>query len=501
VILYGKVYNVTKFLPEHPGGSAAILRLAGTDATVEYDPIHPPGTLEENLSSEYIVGTIDESTVPTHPANDHSTQPTDKNSIWAGAWAESELTASELAQKMSAGSLQGIFVKSLDECLNLQDIESFATTQLSNKAWAYYYSAGDDLYSKQFNNHAYNKILLRPRIFIDCTYCSLTTTLLPRSASPLKLDIPIFVSPAAQARLAHPDGEAGIARACSKFGAMQLISNNASLTPEQIVAASPNGTFGFQLYIQDTRDKSAKVLARIAKLPQIKLICLTLDAPVPGKREHDERRSVGPTQSTANVDLAADPAARAAAAEGGVGKALFAGTATDLTWRTTLPWLAEHTDLPLVLKGIQTHEDALLATRYPQVHGILLSNHGGRALDTAPPAVHTLLEIRRHCPEVFDKVDVWVDGGIKRGTDIVKALCLGAKAVGIGRAALYGLGAGGQTGVEKVLGILQAEVETCVRLLGVEKLEDLNMRHINTRSIERDIYHEPENNLGPKAKL
>jgi glutamate synthase domain-containing protein 2 len=106
--------------------------------------------------------------------------------------------------------------------------------------------------------------------------------------------------------------------------------------------------------------------------------------------------------------------------------------------------------MPIVLKGLQTHEDAYLAAQYvPQVKAIILSNHGGRALDTAPPAVHTLLEIRKYCPEVFSRIEVWVDGGIKRGTDVVKALCLGAKAVGVGRAALFGLGAGGVEGVER----------------------------------------------------
>jgi L-lactate dehydrogenase (cytochrome) len=136
----------------------------------------------------------------------------------------------------------------------------------------------------------------------------------------------------------------------------------------------------------------------------------------------------------------------------GVGQSLFWGTAADLTWKTTLPWLAQHTDLPIVLKGIQTHEDAYLASLHaPQVKAIILSNHGGRALDTAPPAVHTLLEIRKYCPEVFDRIEVWVDGGIKRGTDVVKALCLGAKGVGVGRAALFGLGAGGKEGVARVL--------------------------------------------------
>lgn len=135
-----------------------------------------------------------------------------------------------------------------------------------------------------------------------------------------------------------------------------------------------------------------------------------------------------------------------------MGQQLFWGTAADLTWKTTLPWLAEHTDMPIVLKGVQTHEDAYLAAQYaPHVKAIILSNHGGRALDTAPPAVHTLLEIRKYCPEVFSKIEVWVDGGIKRGTDVVKALCLGASAVGLGRAALFGLGAGGRAGVERTL--------------------------------------------------
>ena len=137
---------------------------------------------------------------------------------------------------------------------------------------------------------------------------------------------------------------------------------------------------------------------------------------------------------------------------GGVGVQLFAGTESRLTWKDTLPWLAKHTKLPIILKGLQTHEDAYIASQFtPQIKGIILSNHGGRALDTAPPAVHTLLEIRKYCPEVFDKLEVWVDGGIRRGTDVVKALCLGARGVGIGRPALWGLGAGGVEGVKRTL--------------------------------------------------
>ena len=194
------------------------------------------------------------------------------------------------------------------------------------------------------------------------------------------------------------------------------------------------------------------MLTRISALPSIKFVVLTLDAPVPGKREHDERSKNIASNLPITSAVQAGSASTKGKGGGGIGQSLFAGTSPKLTWRNTLPWLAQHTNLPIVLKGVQTHEDAYLAALHtPQVKGVILSNHGGRAADTAPPAVHTLMEIRKYCPEVFKKVEVLVDGGIKRGTDVVKALCLGAKGVGIGRAALWGLGAGGPAGVERTL--------------------------------------------------
>jgi L-lactate dehydrogenase (cytochrome) len=475
VILYGKVYDVTTFIPSHPGGSKIILQLGGTDATEEYDPIHPPGTLESNLDPSQCLGTIDASTLP-----------------------ETENPAAEEVEDEEPEP-------TLEECLNIDDIEALATRKVPRKAWAYYFSAGDDLFSKSNNNAVYRQILLRPRIFIDCTRCSLSTTLFSRSLSTpsLPLGLPIMVSPAAMARLGHPDGEAGIARACAKYSALQIISNNASQTPEQIVEnAAPDQCFGWQLYVQNERAKSIAMIQRIHKLPNIKFICLTLDAPVPGKREHDERNTnMGRKLPIKSAIKAAQEAGAKITdnsgidvTDGAVGKALFAGTAPDLTWRTTLPWLAQQTHLPIVLKGLQTHEDAYIASLHaPQIRAIILSNHGGRALDTAPPALHTLLEIRKYCPDVFDRIDVWVDGGIKRGTDVVKALALGAKMVGIGRAPLWGLGAGGQEGVERVFEILKAETETCMRLLGVERVEELGLRHVNAKRVEQEIYDGPAN--------
>lgn len=390
--------------------------------------------------------------------------------------------------------------------LNLDEIEESATKRISRKGWAYYYSASDDLHSKHLNNTVYRSILLRPRVFHDCTNCDLSTSIIGH-----KLQLPVFISPAAMARLAHPDGEWGMAEACKAFGAMQMISNNASMTPEQIVKdAGPDQVFAWQLYVQREIKKSEDILARINKLDAIKFVCLTLDAPVPGKREEDER-SKNIAETSDNSSILKDAGGVTLKGGGGIGQSLFFGTDPSLTWTKTLPWLAKQTKKPIILKGIQTHEDAYLAAQYaPQVQGIILSNHGGRAADTAPPAVHTLLEIRKYCPEVFDKVDVLVDGGIKRGTDVVKALALGAKAVGIGRAALYGLGAGGIEGVARVLEILRDEIATAMRLCAVERVEELGPRHVNARSVERDIFDGPAGlqglqgavkNLMVKAKL
>ncbi|KAJ6132123.1 Aldolase-type TIM barrel [Penicillium samsonianum] len=373
--------------------------------------------------------------------------------------------------------------KSVGALLNLDEIEDAATRIVNKKAWAYYYSASDDKISKHQNTEVFRSIQLRPKVFVDCTECDLNTKLLDNHVS-----IPIYVSPAAMARLGHPSGEAGIAEACRSFGALQIISNSASMTPEQIVAgAAPGQVFGWQLYVQNDRTKSERMLARINKLSAVKFIALTLDSPVTGKREDDERSGnvIGSEALYQSDNNDTVPIIQ-------TGDPVFKGLDPSLTWTETLTWLAKHTDLPIVLKGIQTHEDAYIATQYtPQVKGIILSNHGGRSLDTAPPAVHTLLEIRKYCPEVFDKIEVWVDGGVKRGTDVVKALCLGARGVGIGRAALWGLGAGGVDGVKRTLQILTDETKTCMRLLGVKNIDELGKQHINTRLVEKQIYDGP----------
>ncbi|PHH76508.1 hypothetical protein CDD82_3958 [Ophiocordyceps australis] len=457
VILYGNVYDVTDFLSSHPGGPNVILRLAGKDATAEYDAIHPPGTLQDNLKPQAKLGRVDPMSL-VGQARGTKTEHTPSSVSWSSADEPPPLQS----------------------LLNLDDVEQEASKRLSKRAWAYYFSAADDLFSKKFNSAVYQQLLLRPRVFVDCSVCNVSTSVLGHG-----IGVPFYIAPAAMARLAHPDGEHAMARAAARFGAMQIVSNNASMAPEHIVqGAPPSQVFGYQIYVQTQRAKSEALIKRINALRHhFKFLCLTLDAPVPGKREHDERGNLTANEPLITHNHGGLPA------KGGIGKQLFLGTAADLTWATTLPWLANHTDLPIVLKGLQTHQDVHLAAQYaPQVKAVILSNHGGRALDTAPPAIHTLLEIHKYCPDVFGRIEIWIDGGIKRGTDIVKALCLGAKAVGLGRAPLYGLGVRGQAGVERVFEILEAEMATCMRLLGAKSIAELGPIFINSRHVERDIY-------------
>jgi isopentenyl diphosphate isomerase/L-lactate dehydrogenase-like FMN-dependent dehydrogenase/predicted heme/steroid binding protein len=392
IAIHGNVYNVTTFLSSHPGGKAIILRHAGTDATEAFADVHPKELLQEYLTPDQLLGQL---------------EPTSQD----GKRTEGTQTHTSPAPP-------------LNSILSIAEMEELALKRLSPKAIAYYASGTDDEITKVANGTIYKSILLRPRVFVDCTHCSLSTTLLGN-----QVGLPIFVSPAAMAKLAHPSGEVGIAAACSKFNALQIISKNASISPSDIVRAGLGAVFAWQLYVLKDINATERTLAQIKAIPQIKFIVLTLDAPFPGKREADERYKAAEVAGT------------------GGGPPQVWGTESTLTWRKTLKWLCQHTDRPIVLKGIQTHEDAYAATMFPAVKGIILSNHGGRALDTANTPLQVLLEIRKFCPQVLTELEVFVDGGIKRGTDVVKALALGAKGVGLGRAALYGLAVGGSEGV------------------------------------------------------
>jgi len=446
VVIAGKVYDVTHFLDEHPGGANVILKYGGRDATKEYEPIHVPGLLDEHLPPSCHLGPVDLATMPNLDVTTKATVATSNEP------------------------------PPLHQMIGLADFERVAEQFLSEKGWAYYHSGSDDHLTKRDNKEIYSRILFRPRIFRNVTHVSTRCTLLGTECS-----LPLFIAPAAMALLAHPDAEAGLCAAAGKEGIVQCVSTNASLPIERIVAAKvrPSQPVWFQLYVRIDRTQSEKLLARV-RAAKCSALVLTLDAPWPGKREADER-----VKNAGALPLGNNQPSQEAKEVQGLGKALFAGTAADIVW-DDLEWLRRHWDGPILLKGIHTVEDAALAVKYG-VQGIIVSNHGGRALDTSSSSLMSLLEIRKYAPWVFDRIEVYIDGGITRGTHILKALCLGAKAVGLGRAFLYGLTKYGEAGARRVVQILRDELEGDMRILGVTSLDELGPKYLNLKQVEKEI--------------
>ena len=222
------------------------------------------------------------------------------------------------------------------------------------------------------------------------------------------------------------------------------MSNNSSFSIEELVQVTPDANFFFQLYVSRDREKSAALIRRVSSLPQFKAIHITVDSAWPGKREADERVKADESTSVPMSEARAKNDQKG----GGIGRLMASHIDAGLTW-DDIAFVRNHTHLPVCLKGIMSADDAILAME-AGVDGIFLSNHGGRNLDTSPPSIITLLELQRRTPEVFDHMEVYLDGGIRRGTDILKAVALGATAVGMGRSMLFATNYGHQ-GVEHLI--------------------------------------------------
>ncbi|GAA5959291.1 hypothetical protein JCM21900_003917 [Sporobolomyces salmonicolor] len=465
MIIKGKVYDLTEFAPSHPGGMRILLKYAGKDATEEYEPIHPPGTIEEALSPDKHLGDVDMSTVEK-----------------------------VLEEVKAPAVVTGEAPPTLGGCLNLDDIERAAERLLKPKAWAYYRSAADDELTHNWNHDSFASVRLRPRVMRDVTQVDLSTTILGHKSM-----LPFFIAPAAMGRLAHPEGEKCLARVAALHGIPYAISANASVGFEEIASQAEEGqTLFYQLYVNKDRAKTEAQLKRVAKAGY-KAIIVTVDAPVAGKRERDERSKLD-DEATADPNIQKAVARTAPDApdrpqqppsEPAQGIAQIMGNYVDsaLAW-SDLAWIRRASGgLPIVVKGIQCAEDAALAAHHG-ANGIILSNHGGRQLEGAPSSLETLLEIRKFEPDVLDQVEVYCDGGYRRGTDIIKALALGARAVGIGRPFMYSL-VFGDDGVNQVATILRDELAQNVRLIGATKLGELHDSLVNAAALEQNVYAGP----------
>jgi isopentenyl diphosphate isomerase/L-lactate dehydrogenase-like FMN-dependent dehydrogenase len=337
----------------------------------------------------------------------------------------------------------------VQEPINVWDYERLADERLDPNAHAYFVGGAGDEVTLRDNLAAFERRKLRPRVLVDVTRISTATTVLGT-----KVAMPVLIAPLALQRLAHPDGEVATARAAAAAGTIMCVSTAATARPAEIAAAAPGAPRWFQVYVFGDRSQTEELIDE-AVANEYSALVLTVDTPYLGRRERDIRVDFKiPEQLTVSGDIFGQD------------------FDTALSWHD-LEWLAGY-GLPVVVKGVLTAEDATTACEHGAA-AIVVSNHGGRQLDGVPATLDALEEV---VEAAAGRAEVYLDGGVRRGTDVLKALALGAHAVMIGRAMVWGLTVAGERGVEDVLRLLRDEVELGLALLGCTSPADVSRAHV-----------------------
>jgi isopentenyl diphosphate isomerase/L-lactate dehydrogenase-like FMN-dependent dehydrogenase len=346
--------------------------------------------------------------------------------------------------------------------VNLFEYEPLAKARLEPMAYDYYAGGAEDELTLRENRAAFTRIKLRPRMLVGVAQIEVATTVLNTPIS-----MPIMIPPLAFQGMAHPDGEAATARGAGAAGTLMVAETPANRSLEEVSEAA-TGPLWFQLYVYKDRAVSASLVRR-AEAAGYRAIMLTVDVPVLGRREADLRNGFGlPSHLRAAHFTDRDEVRPTEPGASGLARTVSAEFDPSLTWEV-LGWLRSVTRLPIVVKGILTAEDAVLAVDHGAA-AVAVSNHGARQLDTAVASIEALPEV---VEAVAGRCEVYVDGGIRRGTDVLKALALGAHAVFVGRPILWGLAVGGQEGVHHVLELLRLELEADMALAGCPTLQSI----------------------------
>ena len=360
--------------------------------------------------------------------------------------------------------------------LTIDDFEAAARDLLPEMVFDYYAGGSGDERTLRENTRAYSRWVIRPRVLVDVSNVDLRTTVLGQ-----ELPFPILLAPTAFQRMAHRDGELASAQGSRSLDALMVVSTIATISLEDIAATGVRRWF--QLYVLRDRDLTAALVKR-AHAAGYGAIVLTVDTPLLGRRLRDERNrfALPPGIGLANLEGSELPEAS--------GSALFSFFLdrhdASLTW-DDVAWLRSLSPLPVVLKGIVTAEDARLAVD-AGVDAIVVSNHGGRQLDGAPATLDVL-------PDVVEaaegRVEVLLDGGIRRGSDVFKALALGARAVLVGRPYLWGLAVNGAEGVRQVLEIIRDDLMLTMALAGRPRIADIDRSAVAPAPVARERGEEP----------
>ena len=333
--------------------------------------------------------------------------------------------------------------------INVADYLEAASAKVDPSVWCYFEGGAGDEVTLRANVAAYLRWRFRPRMLIDVSEVTAATTLLGTPVAS-----PLGVAPFAMQRLIDPEGEVATARAAAAAGALMCVSTLTTSSHAEIAAAGP-GPRWLQLYVLSDRQRTLDHIHEARELGYSAVV-LTVDLPYVGRRERDARLGFQNPPPDLHLPYAS----------------LFE-TSPALTW-SDLEWIRAETELPLVLKGILTREDAILAVEHGAA-AVWVSNHGGRQLDGVAAGLDALPEVAE---AVADRCEVYVDGGIRRGTDVLKALALGARAAFAGRAFACALAVDGEAGVSSVLTILRDEIELGLALLGCTSPDRVERSHV-----------------------
>ncbi|SCU91380.1 LAFA_0F03400g1_1 [Lachancea sp. 'fantastica'] len=437
IVLNGEVYDVTEFLQMHPGGAARIMQVAGRDATKTFYSIHSDSTLEKMKSSLVYIGKL--------------------KGTFNIVESEEELRLKEVRQKMPP----------LTRIFNLSDFEGIAREVLPKSTFAYYATGASDEFSIRENHYAYGRVFFKPKVLQDIEYDVDTST----EFLGTKVDLPFYISAFAGSKLAHPLAELNLQAVAERENVMQMVPKQCSYSVDEFFEHVPdtqNHWYQFHFDNLEELNNFPKLIKRLEQQPSVKGIFVNVDLRDIGNREKDTRqRSV---DTTTSKELSSIVTSKMAYAK--------------FTWKDVDKIIAS-TKLPVCLKGVQRGEDVVLAAERG-VSAVVLSNHGGRQLDFSRPPLEVLAEARTMLKEknLEDKIEIYLDGGVRRGSDIIKALCMGAKGVGMGRPFLYAMAGYGEPGLEHLVNILRGEIKNNMRLLGVDRISDLDESLVDFKSLQ-----------------
>ncbi|CAM9541877.1 unnamed protein product [Pylaiella littoralis] len=373
----------------------------------------------------------------------------------------------------------------ISTCISLDDFQRKAKLVLGKALYEYVASGTDDEQTLSENRQGFKRIFLVPRIMRDVSEIDLHVDVFGQ-----RLSMPVFISPAGVHKLMHPAGECATARACEAAGTLMGVSQHATVSLEDVAAAAPRCARWFQLYILKDRVLTADILRR-AERAGYSAVCLTVDSVRFGSREADWRNNFNGLP--AGVTLANYPTQdgyndRVKEAWDQNTEKLFDERAT---WED-IAWLKSVTSLPIIVKGVLSPQDAILAVQ-AGASGVIVSNHGGRALDGSLSSIESLAPVVKAVRSLPTgaRIPIFLDSGVRRGTDVVKALALGATAVLLGRPVFFSLAVGGQDGVRKMLGTIRDELEAAMALCGCKTLQDITEDLVTDFRAGGSTFHRP----------